>query len=138
MGSDATLDLLLDLKHDLGKYLLLPLTLLPRTADEPAVRAALQRALLQTRTRSRASSDAAGEHAGYLSAREVWAGFCSELARAGLGDAALAPLQQVVERALGWEHALADRSAIDRDALERDFRAVQVAIAQLIAEAHDA
>jgi hypothetical protein len=137
MAADATLDLLLDLKHDLGKYLLLPLTLLPRNADGPAVREALTRALLQTRTRSRAASGAGGEHPGYVSARELWAGFSAELARAGLGGARIVPLQQAVERALAWERVLAEQSSIERAAVERDFRAVQAAIAQLIAEVGD-
>jgi hypothetical protein len=49
MAADASLDLLLDLKHDLGKYLVLPFALLPKEAAPAAVHEALARALRETR-----------------------------------------------------------------------------------------
>jgi len=130
MTSDVTLELLLDLKHDLGKYMLLPLALLPKGADAAAVRDALERALLRTRTR-RAVAGAAAEA---QSAREIWHGSAAELVQSGLPRAALADVEQAVERALDWEPALRGDRALERAAIERDLGAVQTAIARLIEE----
>jgi hypothetical protein len=125
MKADATLDLLLDLKHDLGKYLVLPIALLPSDADASALRAALERALRQTRS-SRGVT---------RSAREIWHGFDAELSGALSPGSGLDDLRVAIERALEWEHALAAHATLDRSALERDFAAVQEAIAALIDEA---
>lgn len=125
MNADATLDLLLDLKHDLGKYLLLPIALLPREADGRALRAALERALRSTRSQGGVTR----------SAREIWLGFDAELAAALPAGGRLGELRAAVERALAWERALGEPGALDRAALERDFTAVQAAIAALIDEA---
>jgi hypothetical protein len=125
MKADATLDLLLDLKHDLGKYLVLPIALLPSDADASALRAALERALRQTRS-SRGVT---------RSAREIWQDFDAELSGALSPGCGLDDLRRAIERALEWEHALAAHGTLDRAALERDFAAVQVAIAALIDEA---
>ena len=46
---EDAVDILLDLKHDLGKYLLLPLRMLPADASDEAFREALRRALFETR-----------------------------------------------------------------------------------------
>jgi hypothetical protein len=124
MTADATLDLLLDLKHDLGKYLLLPIGLLPKDADDDALREALRRALRQTRT--------SGGQA--KSARELWQGFVAELGGELAHSAALAELSAAVERALGWERALEQAAPLARAPLERDLAAVRAAIAALIAE----
>lgn len=125
MKADATLDLLLDLKHDLGKYMMLPIALLPGDADAPALREALDRALRKTRS----------TRGVMRSAREIWQGFHDELASVLAPESGLDDLRLAVERALEWEHALAAQGALDRAALERDFHAVQVAIAVLIDEA---
>jgi len=125
MKADATLDLLLDLKHDLGKYMVLPIALLPGDADAAALRAALERALRQTRSTRGVTR----------SAREIWQGFHDELAAVLAPESGLDDLRIAVERALAWEHALSVQDALDRAALERDFHAVQVAIAALIDEA---
>ena len=129
MSSEATLELLLDLKHDLGKYLLLPLALLPKGADDAAVRDALERALLRTRTRQVEGKEQA------QGAREIWQRFAAELSGSGLPPAALAELERTLERALQWEHALHAQAALERAAVERDLGAVQAAIARLIDEA---
>jgi hypothetical protein len=125
MNADATLELLLDLKHDLGKYLLLPIALLPRDADAGALHAALERALRSTRSAGGVTR----------SAREVWHGFRAELGAALPPGQRLDALHAAVERALDWERALTAQAALDRAALERDFTAVQTAIAALIDEA---
>ena len=131
MTDDATLELLLDLKHDLGKYLLLPLALLPKDADDSAVRAALRRALLQTRTR-RAGGPNGTDGSRHLSAAEIWRDAAAELERAGCARDALAPIEPAVEHALWGPRALDDEAALERMAIERDLGAVQAAIAALI------
>jgi hypothetical protein len=125
MKADATLDLLLDLKHDLGKYLVLPIALLPGDADASALRAALERALHKTRSTRGVTR----------SAREIWQDFHEELAALLTPESGLDDLRLAVERALQWERALSTPGPLDRAALERDFHAVQVAIAVLIDEA---
>jgi hypothetical protein len=127
MSDDALQETLIDLKHDLGKYLVLPLAMLPRDAAQADVRAALARALLQTR------KDRAGTH----TARSVWQRFEGELAPALSASPAYAALRAAVERALAWEPRLADEAALERTAIETDLRAVQHAIAALIAEVQD-
>jgi len=124
MSADASLDLLLDLKHDLGKYLVLPLALLPKDAAPSAVREALSRALRETRKGP----------GGAQSARELWRGFESELTAAVADSPALAALRAAVDRALAWERALDGAEPLDRGAAERDLRAVQGAISALIDE----
>jgi hypothetical protein len=69
------------------------------------------------------------------SAREVWHGFRAELSSALPPGPRLDALHAAVERALDWERALDAQAALDRAALERDFTAVQAAIAALIDEA---
>ena len=49
MDKEELLDILLDLKHDLGKYLRLPLALLPADASPKEVREALKTGLFSTR-----------------------------------------------------------------------------------------
>ena len=124
MSADASLDLLLDLKHDLGKYLVLPFALLPKDAAPPAVREALSRALRETRKGP----------GGAQSARELWRGFESELTAAVSESPAMGALRAAVDRALAWERALDGVGSLDRAAAERDLRAVQGAIAALIDE----
>lgn len=128
MTAEATLELLLDLKHDLGKYLLLPLALLPRSADDRAVREALERALLCTRTRRVAGGEEVE------SARAIWQRFASELADCEVASTRVAEVAAVVERALAWERVLLQPGALEREAIERDLGAVQSAIARLIDE----
>lgn len=124
MPAEALQETLFDLKHDLGKYLVLPLAMLPRDAAAADVREALARALLQTR------KDRAGTH----SARSVWQRFERELEPALSASPAYAALRAAVERALAWEARLASPAALERAAIEADLREVQRAIAALIAE----
>lgn len=135
--TDDALELLLDLKHDLGKYLLLPLALLPKNAADGAVRAALTRALLQTRTRRVPADQNDGNVSKHIGAAELWRDAASELQHAGCAREALARIDAAVQRALAWQHALAREGALDRSAIERDLGAVQSAIAELIDEARE-
>lgn len=113
-------DLLLDLAHDLGKYLRMPLAFLPRDAPPHEVHAAVRKALLETRP-------------GPKPARTVWESF---LAEAGPlpRNAAMTAMTRAVERALRWEtQAKAPAATLDRDAVEADFNAVGKAIRTALA-----
>lgn len=116
---------LFDLRHDLGKYLRLPLTMLPASATPAEVRAALEVALRRTRS--------VGGRA--RSAREIWQAFERELAPE-LGERpAFEAVTRAVEQALSWEPALdAADAPLDRAHIERDLRAVGDAIDALIDE----
>ena len=121
---DDLLDALADLQHDLGKYIAMPLRMLPVEADEAAVRDALERALRRTRS----------GREGVQSARDLWTAFVAEIP-AGLP--ALADLEAAVARALAWDTALDDGAAIDRARLEADFEAVGAAARAAIGRLRD-
>lgn len=119
------LDLLSDLKHDLGKYIRLPFMMLPPGADWHETRTALHHALLQTRSGP----------AGHVPAREIWAGFLRD-AEAQVGNlAAFGELEAAVGKALSWERELDGDGPLSRDAIEKDLGAVQDAIQKLRLEA---
>ncbi len=107
----ALREALLDLDHDLGKYLGLPLALLPVGADADAVRGAARTALLRTRRSGGVATPA----------RELWAAFRAEW------DVDASPLgvslRRAVETTLTWELRLDE--VIDRAALERDLADVR-------------
>ncbi len=128
LDREELLDWLLDLQHDLAKYLALPLGFLPPDAAPNTLREALTQALLRTRTGRQ----------GVESARAIWQRLCDEaplpLAELHRGD----ELVEVVERALGWEASLTDkRASLDRQHIETDLRAVGLVLRQLIEEHHD-
>ncbi len=105
-------DLLADLAHDLGKYIRLPLAMLPLGADDDAVRAAAEDALLRTR---RGPS-------GITSAAEIWNEFLGEL---DAEPAWLLPLREAVERALAY---VEDLHVAPTDQIRADLEAVTPAI----------
>jgi hypothetical protein len=118
------LDLLSDLQHDLGKYVRLPLAMLPRDAGTAELRAALEEALLRTRR----------SPSGVRSAEALWESFCAEAGERLSAFAAMPALAAAVERALGWRAALADDGPLDRAALEADLEGVGRAIRALLVE----
>jgi len=120
---DDLLDLLMDLQHDLGKYIRMPLGFLPANASDEEVHRALDKALLKTRATP----------SGTRSARGLWMAFCA-VARPMLdGEPLFADLERAVDRALAWEsHALAQPGPLPRPALEADLSAVAPAIRALI------
>jgi hypothetical protein len=123
--SDDALDALMDLSHDLGKYLRLPLAMLPADAGPAAVRGAVETALLRTRVGP----------SGVRPAREIWEGLRAEIAGPLAGSPGFQDLEDAVERALGWERALDDgQEGIDRAAVAADFEAVAERIRDLIGE----
>lgn len=118
---EDALDRVLDLQHDLGKYLRLPLRMLPRAAGPAELRVAVHEALLETRRGP----------AGVRSARALWEAFVAESA-ALMARPAFAALAAAMEVALAWEAALAQpAAALPRARIDEDFAAVQAAIAAL-------
>ncbi|MGD8861803.1 MAG: hypothetical protein PVI30_17465 [Myxococcales bacterium] len=128
---EALLELLLELRHDLGKYLRMPLTMLPRDAGDGALREALERALLHTRTGP----------TGVRSAEQIFADFEAQLDGRLEGSAGLQQLRRRLQAALCWSELLekpaAPPSPVDRAALMADLDAVSDAIDALIAEVGD-
>lgn len=127
--TSALLDTLLDLKHDLGKHLLLPLSLLPKDAAAADVVQAAQDALQRTRRGPQ----------GEQSARALWDEFVNEHAGQLDNSKAYAALAQIVEVALAWESALCMPTpdlahAAKREDITHDFKQVGLSIVALIAE----
>jgi hypothetical protein len=124
MERDALLEEALDdLRHDLGKYLVLPLRMLPQGASPAELLAALSQALLRTRSN--------GEHS--QSARAIWLERRAELAELAPGPR-LSALEAVVESALAWQAALGGEQPLDRARIERELGAVSGALEAWLAE----
>lgn len=123
---EALLDAVLDLQHDLGKHLHVPVAWLPPDATHADVRRAARTALHETRR----GPD------GPRSARRIWSEFRLEVGDALTGRRAWAPMEKAVMRALDWTGRL-DTPSIDRAALQGDLAAVGPAIRALVAELKD-
>jgi hypothetical protein len=123
MDREELLDLLLEIQHDLGKYIQLPIVMLPKSASDAELREGLERALRRTRL--------VGEEA--VPARKIWADFESELTGTG-HDARLEVIRGIVMKAIGWESKLDTDEEIERVALERDLRAVGEAFREWVEE----
>jgi len=127
LSRDDVLDALLDLKHDLGKYLRMPLAMLPAEATESEVREALETALLKTRSGPK----------GVRTAEDLWSAFTEEVGSALDGYEATAGLREAVARALEWKDALARQdTVVDREQVQADMSAVGEAIQRTIEEVH--
>lgn len=121
----GVLEDLLGLKHDLGKYIRLPLAMLDEEASQAEVRKALERALFKTMKKG----------AAFTGAREIWESFLSAAGDLLSEFDTFVELEKTVEQALSWESALADRSLIvDRPMMEDDLEAVAQAIQAVIEE----
>ncbi len=120
MTRDDLLDALFDLEHDLGKYLRLPLAMLPADAGPGEVRAAAEDALLRTRRGPTGTTPAA----------EIWAAFQAEVS-GGLTGPAFTALRGVVDQALSHAQHL---GGADPDVLRTDLGAVAPAIRAVVAE----
>lgn len=123
---DDLCDLLSDLGHDLGKYLLRPVAWLPADADAAALRAAVAQALDATQRGP----------LGPRSAAQIWAAFLSEVGDHLAGFAGWSALNAAVEAALAWGGRL--DAPIDRAAVHGDFKAVGHTIRALLDEVEDA
>jgi hypothetical protein len=127
LSRDDVLDALLDLKHDLGKYIRMPVAMLPREASNDDLREALETALLRTRSGPGGSRTAA----------DLWKAFTEEVGGAIDGYESTPGLRAAVDRALEWRAALErNEGAIDRGQVEADTGAVGEAIQRLIEEVH--
>ena len=127
--SQALLDALLDLSHDLGKHLQLPLALLPKSATAQQLISTVHDCLLRTRRSAH----------GDVSARALWDAFVSETASPWQQCSEFVALERSVVDALAWEPRLNalvkhdDTTAI-RQAIAGDFRRVADCIAAVIAK----
>jgi hypothetical protein len=121
---DDARDLLSDLAHDLGKYLVRPLAWLPADASAEAVRLAAVQALNETMRGPR----------GVRSAAQIWAEFLAEIEHTLASEPTWAALVNCVEVALAWGERL--HAPVDRAAIQADFTAVGVAVRTLMGELH--
>jgi hypothetical protein len=125
MSRDPALrELLEDLRHDLVKYVRLPLRMLPGDAEPDAVRGALECALLRTRESPQQ----------VLSAREIYARVKPALLSAAPDAARLQAFDAALTRVLAWEAALAGSRALDRSQLEADLAALASTLDAWLAE----
>ena len=125
MSRDPALRALLeDLRHDLVKYVRLPLRMLPGDAEPDAVRGALECALFRTRESPQQ----------VLSAREVYARARPELLAAEPDFARLRTFEAALNRVLDWEVALRGVRPLDRAQLESDLAALTGALDAWVAE----
>ena len=114
----------MDLQHDLGKYLTLPIAWLPEDCSEAELRDTALKALQETRP----GPD------GVRSGREIWSDFVTEHAKEAKDRAVYDRLQQSVEGALAWEGRLSGDQPVERTAVLQDFRAVAQEISTIIRE----
>lgn len=129
LSRDDVLDALLDLKHDLGKYVRLPVAMLPDHASDAELLEALETSLLRTRSGP----------GGVRSAEDLWSEFADEVGDALDGYESARGLREAVGRALAWRDALGQAGrVVDRLAVEADLGAVGEAIQRLIEEVHGA
>ncbi|MDD5309932.1 MAG: hypothetical protein PHU25_21655 [Deltaproteobacteria bacterium] len=121
---EVLLDMLADLQHDLGKHVLVPVSMLRRGAGPVEVRAALEVALRRTRTGP----------SGVRPARAIWESFAAKHAGALRGRPSYAALEEAVTRALDLERLINGGTNAPRDDIERDLAAVGRAIRVLAEE----
>jgi hypothetical protein len=127
MAHDTLSEVLDALRHDLGKYLLMPIAMLPRDASAEQLRAALHDALLRTQ-----------RGASTRSAEEIYAQARAAMLELNVNTDRLATLDAAVQGALRWQGVLDDTSRLlDRDVLLKELGAVRQAIAALQAEVDD-
>ena len=108
---DDLIDALMDLKHDLGKYIRIPFSMLPATASAGEVEAALETALHRTRS---------GPF-GVRSAKEIWDVFAAEAGDALEGKKEYGELARSVVKALSHEAAISGSVPMpDRETLEAE------------------
>jgi hypothetical protein len=123
-GRTEIVDAILDVKHDLGKYIRMPIAMLPDDAPDAALKEALLQALRRTRTGPK----------GPRSARAIWEGFEAEVRGALRGEPAFDALAAAVRRALAWEERAVAPEPVERDRVAADFAAVGARIQELLDE----
>jgi len=121
LRSDA-LDLLDELKHDLGKYIYLPVGFLPKDASSEAFTSAVHTAIFRTR-RAQGTVE---------SAHDIWERFCQEAGNLILHSTSYPRLVQAVDVALSWGNRLSEPlDMVHRECVIRDFQNVGRAIARV-------
>jgi hypothetical protein len=120
-SAEDLIDAILDLEHDLGKHIRLPVALLPENADDSDLRETVLRAIGRTRSGPR----------GMQSARALWEAFVDEAGAALSANPAFEALHGAVERAIAWEGRAAAGEKLNRCALEADLAAVGARIRAL-------
>ena len=125
MVIDEQLELLDDLLHDLGKYIALPVNMLPKAAPVEDFRLALEAALKRTRKGP----------TGVQSARQIWVEFVADSGNAYESRNGWSRLQSAVTAALAWEQRLdTDGNTLNRAQAQRDLTFVATAIRELMSE----
>ncbi len=122
---EALLEALYDLKHDLGKYIRLPVTLLPKDAAREDLVHQTRKAVFETRQ----GPD------GVLSAEEVFKRFAAEWDAVARAFNGYGTVREALARAVLWGERVADPTARwERDDLVRDLSRVGAAIQAWIQE----
>ena len=121
---DDLIDALMDLKHDLGKYILLPVSMLPADVDQEELRAALASALRNTRVGPESVSNA----------RDIWQAFLTEAEQAATEYKKFVNLRDAVEAALALETQLAADTFLDRSSITKILQNVSERIWMLVEE----
>ena len=123
---DDFLDALYDLKHNLGKYIRLPVAMLEQNAKQDDLKDALCIALTKTR-----------EHSGVTrGAREIWGEFVDEWRGFAHSTVGFFQLESCFERVMEWEKTLEADSLVtlEKGILDRDLSLVGEKIQSLIDE----
>ncbi len=122
---DDLIDALMDLKHDLGKYIRIPFSMLPRIASVREVESALETALRRTRSGP----------SGVRSAKEIWDAFTGEAGGSLESKKEYGALARAVAKALSHEAAICGSVPMpDRETLEADMADVGKCIQKLVEE----
>ena len=124
-GFDDLIDALMDLKHDMGKYIRIPFSMLPASASAGEVALALETALRRTRSGP----------SGVRSAKEIWEAFSKEAGGFLESKKGYGALARAVAKALNHEAALCGSVPMpDRETLEADMADVGKCIQELVEE----
>jgi len=122
---DDLLEALHDLKHDLGKYIRLPVSLLPHDASADEIRDAVVCAIDETRKGPR----------GVVSAKELWSAFVRECGDGCASFPTYERLGPAVERAASLRERIdMPEERVERSEIERYLGEVRAAIQALIEE----
>lgn len=124
-SNDDVQEILDDLRHDLGKYIALPLSFLPADADDAAIREAIRQGILQTRRQG----------SSIRTAHELYVEFVDEVGHDLSHLPGWTVLQDAMSTVMAWIDILDDKTEpVDRVAAERELKAVSQAIRQLEAQ----
>ena len=123
--TDDLIDALMDLKHDLGKYIYIPFAMLPADASDGQVLKAIENSLVFTRKSKNGIRDA----------KEIWMSFLGEAKDMAQNYKSFDNLKFCVEKALE-NYAFLNKKTpiIDLEQLKSEMSAVSINIQKLIEE----